>query len=468
MPTQQQFNTSNQASREIDIRVFLLNYQFQMVDELSGVIIGTPSFNISATSDIRRTCSISLIPIDPSFDIKEGNKIWVDKYLKIQTAITDIKTGEQVWVNQGIYLINEPSRAYSATSNILSIEGIDLMSKLTGLRNGELEGIPHIIEANENIRSAIISTLALAGFHNYVVEECPISNPNEIKIDIGGTVYDILSALRDVLPQYQIYFDVDGVFHYNMIPSGKNAQILVDDTTWSNLLLDYSIGTDFENVKNSITVIGKTHDISYYSATTTISGSTYNATIAEVSSIWDGLKIGFTAPSKQTNPSLNLNGWGAIPIYTEGGVYPILENEANVYYVVKYIASGGCWLFMGTVTPRATIEETNPDSPFYINGTMGRIRKTFSGGSYDNIYTNDLALQRAKWELYNYCRIQDNVTLNCLPIYWLDVNIVIEITLPNKQGAQEKNKYIIKEISTTFGGTQSINAMKYYPYHDTE
>ena len=78
-------------------------------------------------------------------------------------------------------------------------------------------------------------------------------------------------------------------------------------------------------------------------------------------------------------------------------------------------------------------------------------------------------MQRAEYELYLRCRLQDQINITCVPIYWLDVNWLIEITLPNKQGKEETNKYIIKSINTTLGvnGTQTINMMKYYPFYPT-
>ena len=483
MPTQSQYDVSKQYNRKFKTKISLLNYQFQMVDELSGDVVGTPSFNIDATSDIRRTCTISLYPSDTSFNIAFGNKIWLDKYIKVEIGIEDLRTNEVVYTNMGVYLINNPSRVYSADSNILTFEGLDLMAKLTGLRNGNLEGLEHIIYAGENVRETIIDTLALAGFNRYVCEECPVLVPNDLRFSSGGTVYDILRLLANIIPQYQIYFDVDGVFHYELIPSGANEQVFVDDDIWTNNLISYQIDTDFENVKNSIEVYGKTHEIYLYSTNTTISGSTYicdcSSTIND--SLVNNMKIGFVAPSKVTNPYAQIivmnTGYegGTItlpakPIKNEDGSFAVLNDASNVYYVIKYVALGDYFLFMGEVTPYAKAEETNPDSPFYINGTLGKIRLVLQGGDYDNIYTSDLALQRAKWELYNYCRINDSITLNCIPIYWMDVNKVIEITLPNKQGTEVTEKYITKQISTTLdvNGTQSIVAMKYYPYHDTE
>ena len=119
-------------------------------------------------------------------------------------------------------------------------------------------------------------------------------------------------------------------------------------------------------------------------------------------------------------------------------------------------------------TPYGFIEETNEDSPYYINGTTGKIRLVCIGGEYDNIFSNELAQDRAKYELYLHCRLQDQISITCVPIYWLDVNWLVELTLPNKQGKEKTNQYIIKSINTTLGinGTQKITLMKYYPLYE--
>jgi hypothetical protein len=60
--------------------------------------------------------------------------------------------------------------------------------------------------------------------------------------------------------------------------------------------------------------------------------------------------------------------------------------------------------------------------------------------------------------------LQDSLTLECIPILWLDVNWLVEITLPNETTTEQ---YIIKSISTNLGvqGTQTITLMKYYPLY---
>lgn len=469
MPTQEEYNASRQRERKIYAKINLLNFNFQIVDSWENLVVGSPSFSINSESDIRRTCSLSLIPLDSSFDIAYGNKIWLDKYIQVYLGIK--YRNEIVYTNMGIYLINNPNRVYSAIDNTLSFEGLDLMSKLTGLRNGNLEGMEHIIPQGSNVRQVMISTLGLAGFTDYAIEECPYSVPNDINISIGGTVYEILSNLRDIVPNYQIYFDVDGVFRYEKIPSGANEQIMVSDDLWNTNLISYSVNTSFETVKNVIEVFGKTHDISNYSTSTTVSGNTYNLTIEDVDILRNNLKIGFVIPSVINNYFVNIkiNNLVGKTLKHENGtnVNPVTELVANTYYVAKYIQNGDYFLFMGEVTPYGLAQDENPDSPFYINGTTGKIRIVLSGGEYDNIYMSSLAKERANWELYTRCKLQDNITLECVPIYWLDVNWLIEITLPNKYGNEETLQYIIKNISTTFdvNSSQQITAMRYYPFY---
>lgn len=474
MISQDEYNVVKQTNRYLHIKINLLNYNFQIVDELSGTLVGDPTFTINADSDMRRACAFTIVPTDSSFDIKNGNKIWMDKYVKIYLGIENNRTNEITYSDQGIYMIHNPNSVYSATNNTVTIQGIDLMAKLTGLRNGNLEGIPYIIEQGTNVKEAVIACLKEAGFNRYVVEEYEIETPYEIKVDIGGTVYNLLTELRDFLPNYQMYFDNDGVFRFEQIPSGENEQIFIDDDIWNRVLIDYSKSIDFTTLKNYIEVFGKTHDIENFGNTAEIEENIYKIQVEGITSLRTYLKIGFIINQPISNPYLKVNDYNAYPILNEDGSYPELE-EGEQYYVVKFIEYedsteeniNGYFQFMGNVQPHAIAKEENPESPFYINGRLGIIRIVLSGGEYDNIYTDKLAQERANWELYTRCKLQDSITLNCLPIYWIDVNKVISITLPNKQGDEETALYIIKSVNTTYGitGVQSIQCMKYYPYY---
>lgn len=573
MYTQDEYNITKQLNRKLYAKIELLNYKFQTVDDLTGVVIGFPSFNENADSDLRRSCNISLIPTDTSFDISEGNKIWLDKYIKVWIGIENIHTKEIIYTKKGIYLINNPNRVYSSENNTLTFSGLDLMARLTGLRNGELEGIPYIIPQGSNVRKVMIGLLAMAGFNKYSIIECEIDTPNVIRTDSGGTIYGLLKMLRDILPYYQIYFDEDGVFHYERIPFGHNEQVMITDDIWKNVLIDYNIQTDFENVKNYIEVYGKTHNIKNYSTNTTINDNIIITNINSINKMRNNLKIGFTTPNIfnfNSNPSLKIIGENDIDLgtyvlkYGNGNLLKKEDIKPNTYYVAKMIFGDNYYIiektneestniatlntsinqyilsanvqadpndnstpinnatftfktpnincekaynptlklnsfdnieikdvlylendtnykvtfiknsndeskkyfyFMGEVTPKAKAYDDNQNSPFYINGTVGIIRKVLRGGEYDNIYTTELAQLRANWELYKRCRLQDSITITCVPIYWIKTNWLVEITLPNKYGEEKTEKYIINSISENGGvnGVQTINMIKYYP-----
>ena len=182
------------------LKVNVLDFGYKVVDEISGNV-SSFDVNIDADSDIRRTCSVEIIVTDASFDIAAGNKIWLDKYIQPYIGIENIRTGEIQWYNQGIYLIDNPTWRYDAENNKLSFSAVDLMSKMTGLRNGNLPGLPYVVPQGSNIRNAIITTIGLAGFTKYVVDDCKqrdgkvITLPYEIKIERGGSIYDVLREL---------------------------------------------------------------------------------------------------------------------------------------------------------------------------------------------------------------------------------------------------------------------------------
>lgn len=399
------------------------------------------------------------------YDVANRIKYKRDKYFQVYIGVDNLYTGQTQWFNKGIYLIDQPSYTFDPITSTLTFQGYDLMCKMTGLRNGYLEGIPTVIPQGSDIRESMIATVTqLGGFTKYAIQENPQTVPYDIQIDPGGTVYDILVALRDILPSWQIYFDEDGVFHYEPIPSGQNEPVMFYDDTWNEVVLSESINTDFSFVKNVVEIWGKTLSPSHY-ADATVSGNTYQLSIADVSKYNNYIMYGFTAPEIIENPQLQINSLQSLPIVNEDGTAAIIP-EADTYYVVKYQEDSNNFLFMGYQQPYAIIEDTNPDSPFYVNGPVGKIRIVLQGGEYDNIYTNDLAMQRAEYELWKRTRLEDSVTLSLVPIYSLTTNIVVSKTLTNET---EPTLFIIKNITTdlSYSGAQSVQMITYYPLYPT-
>ena len=471
---QDDYNILSQQIITKYIKLEILNFQYNVVDEISGNLTAM-SVNIDSESDLRRSCNLTFVVTDASFDVKAGNKIWLDKLCRPWVGYENIYTGKIQWYNQGIYLINAPSWRYNATTHELSLSGLDLASKLTGLRNGELEGIPTKIPAGSSVREAMIAAIELAGFTKYTISECKdvdgniIAVPNDIEIAQGGTVWNIVTQLRDILPRYETFFDVDGVFIYQPIPTGSGDPVIIDDTIWPNLLIDESINNDFEGVKNYIEVYGRTLDPSYFSTNTTYSGSTLSLTVADYpTALTDNTIVGFTTPSTGDisatgGISLKMNSLTASVLYEYGTNNPVTALDNETYYVAYYNQG---WYLMGHQQPVGIAYDNNPDSPFYVNGSIGRIRHVLYGGEYENITSDKMALERAKYELWKSTRLQDSITLTSIPNPWLDVNVLISHAIRGKS-QENAAQYIIKSISTDYGieGTQSINAITYYPLY---
>lgn len=487
--TQDDYNILRQSYIKQYIKLDLLDFNMNVVDELSGNLIGL-SVTVDANADLRRSCECSLVVTNSSFEIKPGGKIFLDKYIRPWIGYLNIRTGNIQWYNQGIYLINAPSYQYDAATYTLSFSGLDLMSKLTGLRNGELPGVPTKIPIGSDVRGAIIAALELGGFNKYIVSECKNVDdtiqevPYDIEIAQGGTVYDILKELCAILPQYQMYFDTDGVFHYELIPTGANDPVLIDDDVWQNILISESVNTDFENVKNYIEVYGRSHNIDHFSDNTTVDGSTVTLHIPSLtptttggSPLQEWTLVGFVPPSKVTGSIyLKITAGASEAAPTILGTYKLVNKdgsganylEKDKYYVAQFQANH-TFLDLGNDQASAVAYDDNPDSPFYVgnpvgSSSVGIIRHVCYSGEYDNIMSNDLAKQRADIELYWRCRLNDSISLATIPIPWLDVNIIMSHAM-KLQG--DPKKYMIQSYNAQYGDTNSmtISASSWYPYY---
>ena len=396
MPNQKQFDTTLQSIRNIDCKLFVLDYDYTILDEISGKTESI-SLSVNAESDIRRTANINIALKDDSrqtnsniFYWQVGNPYWFDKYIQIYVAIQDVQTQEYVWVNEGIYMVNSPTISYDATSNSLSFEAVDLMSKMTGLRNGQLEGMTYTIPVGSTITGAIKTLLVEQGFDKYIVFDPPYNYvPQEINIDVGGTAYDLLCQLRDINPNWEMFFDVDGVFHFQQIPSGKvivdpesgeegEPTPVVDQTMWDKLNVSYNLDTNFENVKNYVEVLGKVHEPQEY-GTVTINDNVLNMELVNVMASYlnnewvIGMPViateGATQPEALATPINRI----VIKDIANADVADIELSSpiiaANEYYCVKITFNdSNCESceYLGALQPRAIAFENNPESPFYV------------------------------------------------------------------------------------------------------
>lgn len=379
IPTQTDYDLVQMKVRNTRIKVDVLNFNFQTVNSLEGYVIDG-SISVDATSDIRRTCNLTLAIERSDKMISPGGELWLDKFIRIYEGIDNPRdNGNTVWWNMGVFLINNPNTVYNVNTRTVSFEGLDLMAKLTGRRNGQLPAVATVVYAGSKIADVVKQTITqLGGFEKYIIEDVGYTIPYDIKKDMGSTIYDLLVEIRDLYSDWEMFFDVDGVFHWQQIPDGENEPVVVDfDQLNQPLVISDSIDVDFENVKNNIIVYGR-----------------------------------------------------------------LLDSGEQVM---------------------ATAKDTIESSPYNID-KIGQINYIVDD---ERIYNNDLAAQRARYELFLHARMNDAIALEVVPIYWLnDVNIKINYTNEKIGIAGE---YLIKSLEIPLGinSSMTINAVKVYPDEPT-
>lgn len=466
--TQAQYNTAKQSQRNISIRINLLNFSKQIIDSIEGQVI-SGSITSDANSNMRNTCDIQMVVTDSSFNVEAEGKIWMDRYIQIYIGVEDLKTHQTIWTNKGIYLLNQPTYGYSAESKVLSFQGVDMMALLTDMRGGMLSEA-YLIPAGSNVRDVIIAILGVNGINEYVVDDCKNSDgsiqpvPYDMTFDIGSTWWDVLESLQSILPNYQMYFDVDGVFHYEPTPYKPNEVVRMDDDIWRQNVISENVSYDFESVKNSVKVLGRTHPVNYFATNVTVNEATINLTIPNLTELTDGALIGFTlTKSVYGNIMLNVNNLGAVKLSKLDGSY-VTSLAKEEYWTASYDADNQSWKFLGHVQAVGEWMDDNPNSPFFVGNPAGAIKIVLYGGEYDNIMSDELATQRAEWEIYQRCRMNDSITLTSVPIYWSEVNWMVAYT---PLGQDVVNQYLIRSITTdlTYDGTQTYNMIRWYPYY---
>lgn len=449
--TQQKINNLKQNLQQKRIKLELLDINMHTIETLEGIAI-SGSITANADSDIRRQGNITLaIPtaFNGSMDIFDGEvfsvggKIWLDKYIKISVGINN------EWYKMGVFLINQPTRKVSATEYTLSFNCVDLMAKLTGLRQGQLTernvDIPQgTIQDGVYVRTktldTIISTITELGhFYKYAIYPIPSAYeylPYDIKLSTDSTVYDILKNIKEILPTWQMYFDLDGTFIFEPIPSGENG--VVFDLDRSSYISD-DLSLSFENVKNQVVVYGRTNSLSYYTENVAYENGTLILKYASVNPqtlTIGGVTFGFlTLPKPNTEPLTKVEIWSGDTqlIYSHGDIKAELvkygnstssfgKNYETTQIEVDAIpANEICFIrifstqdskvddngyidinqsmvfeFMGKENASYTLVNDNKESPFYINASYQQenyyagLATTPNGSNYGEVY--DLTL----------------------------------------------------------------------------
>ena len=541
---------------EIRFKMEVYDENDHILDNIEGGIVSGSS-SISADSDVRRTFNVEIVP-NRQFDvkIKEHNLIWLNRKVKFYIGVRDMLRCEYVWYPQGVYVFSNTSITYDATTNQISISCSDLMAKLDGTKNGQLGQKQISFSAYEEdkktgtvikynyIRDQVIITLDQLGrIKDYNVDEIgeykampqyniewekyrkesqvPVKDgtlmetwnamPFDQEFSSGCTILSILTAFRDLYPNYEMFFDENGTFVFQMIPSCYEDDIILDDSYLQEIYINENISTDLSTVRNMCEVWGEIIDADFFATESTYKNNVYSCTINSYEKkYYNGDLIGIKICSaNEENPSINVNSFGKVEIYDDSTDKPLEADilKPDTVYVFKirlrYVIDKGetvprAYLLghyqahgMNVLTDGTTGDEfttTNgvtvtryskeyfqevyncedveltiiPQSPFTIQ-KLGEILDVKTGGEFENITSTSLALHRAEWENWKNCRLTDNITLTTKLCPFLDVNIKVSY---RRHDEDEIKQYIIKSVSHDFsGGTSTINMMRFYPLY---
>lgn len=339
--------------------------------------------------------------------------------------------------------------------------------------------------------------------------------PFDQEFSSGTTVLNILSTFRDLYPNYEAYFDKDGFFNMNMIPSGDEDPVILEDSFFQPIYISENVSMDLTTVRNVCHVWGQVLEPDYFATDSIYVDNVYYATIEGYENEYmTGDQIAVTVSADNASaPYLNINEFGAIPIIDDDKRKPLepkrdgssvmKAGETYVFKIRKKYVDGqyeitaalqGQWQVQGIcalVSSRDGIDEEYhttsgtvvrkyseeyfrdvyacpsvwlrviPESPFTCQ-KIGEYMDVYSDEK--NITSDSLALQRADWEIYKQARLVDSITLTTVLVPFADVNIKVKY---KRHDLDEANLYLVKNISHDFqNGTTTWQLMRFYPLYE--
>ena len=494
MVTQKDIELLMQSNKELFFKLDLLNQDLRTIDYIEGNLI-SDNISISSDSDIRRTYNCELIVTDNSFTIGKDKKIWFNKRIRPYIGMKLQRTQEIIWYCLGTFLYTNENYNYDATTKQLSLSCEDMMCLLNDSRGSQLDGYTRTIKQGSDAREVIIALLKEVGINKYYIEfnknndtVSTFEIPYDMTYNAGSTAYTIIKEIVDLYAGTQMYFDLYGAFIISKIPTGENEINVLNDEIIQPLLISEQLNTSLSNIYNHIQIWGKVNEPDYYSKNVTMSGSVYfvdaikqkldESTNQYIESPYKEYVnfdlIGITIPS--TNPEntrININSLGSIPIVDDQG-NPLQQNylDANTDCVFRYRSASNDFLYIGqyqcygeayltnNTNDKSDYAVINQDSQFSVE-EIGHKLKVLTGGDYDKIYTNNLCRQRCRYELYNATNMQETISINVVPIPFLDVNQKVQFT---SNSTYQTHDYLITNISCNYSEySMTLNLSRYYP-----
>lgn len=337
--------------------------------------------------------------------------------------------------------------------------------------------------------------------------------PFDQEFSAGCSILSILTTFRDLYPNYEMFFDMESnAFICQLKPMCYEDDIYLDNGFLQRVLISENISTDMTGVRNICEIWGKVIETDFYGEECSCVNNVYAASLAGYEDEYHhGDMIALKIPCKnQDTPQININEFGAIPVLKESNNEPLKadalkEGEVYAFRISKKYADQQtvtCAYLLGQWQVHAANVLTNgkrsgqyvtgsdgreyelyskeyfkhvlncervdmtviPNSPFTVE-KLGEILDVKVSGEFENITSDDLAADRAKWENWKNCRLTDNITITTALLPFVDVNKKVSY---KPCDSEKEHQYIITSVSHDFAGyTTTITMYRFYPLYET-
>lgn len=467
---------------------------FLVLREIEGDVLSL-DLSVDSTSDIRRVLSTTLHMEDKEYFASTFVTIWLNRLIRFQVGLYDWEIKEYKWFLLGSFMVTQTDYSFNAQTQNLSLTLADLMASVTEERGNQI-GTEVVIPVDSTMQEALQSTVERFFPFNFT----DITNfdeelvPYDLEFERGVYPYEIARKIVTLYPTYEHFYTPDGIYTVQQVPTGIEDPIVLEADDIDKLIISDSGSVSPRDIKNVTEVWGRQleGDRTADECDGTTQSGTYLLHIDEDFEVLEeGMTVSFVADvSCVSGQKIKIQETSSLPVVVIDGqglsrAVKRGEIKKDTQYVIKYTndvfalqgeseVHGMCFLYNEPPSEDEILDIKSKyncnnikimidrDSQFSIERIGEKIR-VFSGGEYENIYTNELALERAYYENWKSARIQDTLQLEMIYVPWLDVNQKISYrSIVNG----ETNEYLVQSIrANTENFTMSVTMIRFYPFY---
>lgn len=447
----------------------IVNREKRNVCSIRGEYI-SGGVDVDETSNIRRTGNVTMKVRES--DIENLAHLAMNYYVRLYVGIEDNNTLEVSWYKQGTFIITQNSVKFDKTTRTLSLSLADLMTDLTGDRAGVLHAFSSIAKNSQRIDTVMKNVLEICGVTDYDITPICVTRksfnfwdekqsekdflvPYDLEFSTGVTAYDILDKLVNLYPNWEMFFDLDGKFIcQRRVTEEDNSYVVMDDENFKGLIISENISIDWNKVKNVVEVWGKNGNY-YGEAHDKNPESPFNVAatqelrmVEHKDQVCDRYKETTEKAQKEAQDNVDKTK-------KEIGVTvaTIVKDQVSL----ALLQSGG-----GSSAEIKKLQDEIDKNKKNFNSLKHNLKVYESQvKGVLEVSGDDMAKEWAEQLLYENCRMQDSIILECIGLPFLN-NTGCKISYRSKLDDKIRT-YVIKSISHSFdNNTTTINAIRFY------